>query len=341
MHRTLRYAFIIVLCSGLIVTACTTTDNASVAAETDPLPSWNDGEAKENILSFVNAATDPAGPFFIEVPDRIAVFDNDGTLWSEKPVYFQLLFAMDRVREMAPDHPEWADQQPFRAVLENDLETLAGYGEHGIMELVMATHSGITTDEFERIVKSWISVARHPRFNRPYTDLVYQPMLELLDHLRNHGFKTFIVSGGGLDFMRPWVEEVYGIPRDQVVGSSIQTEFVWEDGMPVIRKLPAIDFIDDKEGKPLGIHRFIGRKPVFAAGNSDGDLAMLQWTASGSGSPMMLYVHHTDAEREWSYDRSSSVGRLDQGLDEAQQKGWTVVNMKGDWKVIYPFELQE
>lgn len=340
MSRTPRNAYFIILFSALISASCT-ADHASVAAETDPLPSWNDGDAKEAILSFVRAATDTAAPEFIAVADRIAVFDNDGTLWSERPVYFQLLFAMDRVRAMAPDHPEWADQQPFKAVLENDLETLAGYGEHGIMELVMATHAGITTDEFEEIVRSWITTATHPRFDRPFTELVYQPMLELLDFLRTNGFKTYIVSGGGLDFMRPWVEEVYGIPRDQVVGSSIKTELVWENGLPVIKREAAIDFIDDKEGKPVGIHKFIGRKPVFAAGNSDGDLAMLQWTASGEGKRFMLYVHHTDPDREWAYDRDSHVGRFDQGWDEALGNGWTVVDMKEDWKIIYPFEMEK
>jgi phosphoserine phosphatase len=305
----------------------------------DPLPSWNQGEVKSSIMRFVEEVTDPASPGYIEVPDRIAVFDNDGTLWSERPVYFQLFFAMDRVRELSPEHPEWIHQQPFKAVLENDMETLAGLGEHGIVEIVMATHAGISTDEFESIVKEWIATARHPRFDRPYTELVYQPMLELLAYLRKNDFKTFIVSGGGLDFMRPWVEEVYGIPRDQVVGSSIKTTLVTENGIPMIMREGSIEFIDDKEAKPLGIHRFIGRKPVMALGNSDGDLAMLQWTASGEGKRMMVYVHHTDAEREWAYDRESSVGRLEKGLDEAMEKGWAVIDMKKDWKVVYPFEL--
>ncbi len=307
----------------------------------DPLPSWNEGETKSSIIDFVNEVTDPASENFIEVADRIAAFDNDGNLWSEQPAYFQLFFAIDRVKQLADEHPEWKTQQPFKAVLEDDLKTLAGFGEHGLIEIVMATHGNITTDEFETIVKEWLSTAKHPRFDRPYTQLVYQPMLELLDYLRSKDFKTFIVSGGGIEFMRPWVEEVYGIPRDQVVGSSIKTEFTIRDGEPVIMRLPEMDFIDDKEGKPVGIHRFIGRKPVFASGNSDGDLPMLQWTASGEGSRFMLYLHHTDGEREWAYDRESHIGRLDKGLDEAREKGWTVIDMKEDWKVIYPFESVE
>jgi hypothetical protein len=307
----------------------------------DPLPSWNEGETKNSILEFVNEVTDPASEKFIEVADRIATFDNDGNLWSEQPAYFQLFFAIDRVKLLAPEYPEWKTQQPFKAVLEDDFKTLASFGEHGLIEIVMATHGNITTDEFETIVKDWLNTAKHPRFDRPYTQLVYQPMLELLDYLRSKDFKTFVVSGGGIEFMRPWVEEVYGIPRDQVVGSSIKTEFTFQDGVPVIMRLPEMDFIDDKGGKPVGIHRFIGRKPVFASGNSDGDLPMLQWTASGEGARFMLYLHHTDGEREWAYDRESHVGRLDKGLDEAREKGWTVIDMKEDWKVIYPFESRE
>lgn len=307
----------------------------------DPLPSWKDTSTKTSIIDFVSEVTSVESNNFIEIPDRIATFDNDGNLWSEQPAYFQLFFAIDRVRQMAPAHPEWKTKQPFKAVLEDDLATLATFGEHGILELVMATHAGNTTEEFETIVKNWLSTAKHPRFNKHYTELVYQPMLELLDYLRANDFKTFIVSGGGIEFMRPWVEEVYGIPRDQVVGSSIKTEFVTKNGNPVIMRLPEIDFIDDKEGKPLGINKFIGRKPVFASGNSDGDLPMLQWTASGEGLQFMLYLHHTDSIREWAYDRESHIGRLDKGLDEAYKRGWTVIDMKEDWKVIYPFELAE
>ena len=310
-------------------------------AITDPLPSWNEGETKNSIIKFVSVVTDPASEHFIDVADRIATFDNDGNLWSEQPAYFQLFFAMDRVKLMADQHPEWKTQQPFKAVLEDDLKTLATFGVHGFLEIVMVTHGNITTEEFESIVKQWLATALHPRFDRPYNQLVYQPMLELLEYLRNNEFKTFIVSGGGIEFMRPWVEEVYGIPRDQVVGSSIKTEFAIQDGKPVIMRLPELDFIDDKEGKPLGINKFIGRKPVFASGNSDGDLQMLQWTASGDGLRFMLYLHHTDGEREWAYDRESHIGRLDKGLDEANEKGWTVIDMKEDWKLIYPFELEQ
>lgn len=309
------------------------------AEKPDPLPSWNSGATKTAIINFVSEVTNVESENFIDIPDRIATFDNDGNLWSEQPAYFQLFFAMDRVKEMAPQHPEWKNKQPFKAVLEGDLETLATYGEHGILELVMATHANTTTEEFEEIVLGWLATAKHPRFNRPYYQLVYQPMLELLDYLRKNDFKTFIVSGGGIEFMRPWVEEVYGIPRDQVVGSSIKTEFRIKDGKPVIMRLPEIDFIDDKQGKPLGINKFIGRKPVFASGNSDGDLQMMQWTASGEGLRFMLYLHHTDSIREWAYDRKSNIGRLDKGLDEAQKEDWTIINMKDDWKVIYPFEL--
>jgi hypothetical protein len=251
-----------------------------------------------------------------------------------------MIFALDRIKQMAPDHPEWKDRQPYKAVLENDMNTLMESGEHGILELIMATHAGMTTEEFETVVQEWLATSRHPRFNKPYNALIYQPMLELLDYLRDNDFKTFIVSGGGVDFMRAWVEEAYGIPADQVVGSSGKTEFVMENGMPVIRKLPELDFIDDKEGKPLGINKFIGRRPIFASGNSDGDLQMLQWTAAGEGARFMLYVHHTDSVREWAYDRDSHIGRLDKGLDEANEKGWTVIDMAKDWKLIYPFELE-
>ena len=323
----------------LIVISCAPTLEEETAI-TDPLPSWNEGETKNSIISFVNEVTDPGSAHFIEVADRIATFDNDGNLWSEQPAYFQLFFAIDRVKLLADQHPEWKTQQPFKAVLEDDLKTLASFGVQGIIELVMATHANISTEEFESVVKQWLATALHPRFKRPYTQLVYQPMLELLEYLRSKDFKTFIVSGGGIEFMRPWVEEVYGIPRDQVVGSSIKTEFTYQDGLPVIMRLPELDFIDDKAGKPVGIHRFIGRKPVFASGNSDGDLQMLQWTASGDGLRFMLYLHHTDGEREWAYDRESHIGRLDKGLDEANKKGWTVIDMKEDWKLIYPFELE-
>ena len=319
----------------------TDIDTPVIQITNDPLPSWNEGETKDNIIAYVKDVTDEESEFFIPIIDRIATFDNDGNLWSEQPVYFQLFFAMDRVREMAVDHPEWTTQQPFKAVLENNMPELMKQGEHGILKLVMATHSNNTTDEFETIVQNWLKTAKHPRFNKPYTHLVYQPMLELLDYLRANDFKTFIVSGGGIDFMRPWVEHVYGIPKDQVIGSTIKTTYNYNEGHPVINRLAELDFIDDKEGKPEGIQKFIGRKPVFASGNSDGDLQMLRWTSSNDLKPFMLYLHHTDSIREWAYDRDSHIGRLDKGLDEANEKGWSVIDMEKDWKVIYPFELKE
>lgn len=305
-------------------------------ASTDPLPSWNDGPAKQAIISFVSAVTDPDNPEFVPVSERIATFDNDGTLWSEKPVYFQLLFAMDRVKALAPEHPEWREQQPFKAVLDNDMEALVASGKKGLLELVMASHAGMTTDEFRAIVQDWLATARHPRFKRPFNELVYQPMLELLSYLRANGFQTWITSGGGIEFMRPWVEAVYGIPPEQVIGSSIKTKFELRNGEPVLVRLPEIGFIDDKEGKPVAINTFIGRRPIASFGNSDGDLQMLQWTAAGDGARFMLLVHHTDAEREWAYDKESHIGKLDQAMTEAENKGWTVVDMQQDWKQIYP-----
>ena len=301
----------------------------------DPLPSWNDRQAKQNITDFVNTVTTENSPDFVPRTERIAVFDNDGTLWPEQPMYFQLAFALDRVKTLAPEHPEWKTTQPFKAALEGDLKTLFAGGEHALLELVMATHAGNTTEEFSQIVKDWLATAKHPGTGRPYTNMVYQPMLELLAYLRANGFKTFIVSGGGIEFMRPWTEAVYGIPPEQVIGSSIKTELEIRDGAPVLVRLPEINFIDDKAGKPVGINQHIGRRPIAAFGNSDGDLQMLQWTCAGSGKRFCLYVHHTDAKREWAYDRDSGIGRLDKGLDEAETKGWTIVDMKNDWKNIY------
>ncbi len=308
------------------------------AQTTDPLPSWNDGDAKQSIVQFVAKVSKPGGTDHVAPAERIAVFDNDGTLWSEQPIYFQLAFARDRVKALAPMHPEWKDTEPFKAVLEDDLKKALAGGEHALLELMMATHAGNTTEEFSHIVADWLATARHPKTNRPYTDMVYQPMLELLAYLRANGFKTYIVSGGGIEFMRPWAEAVYGIPPEQVIGSSIKTRFELRDGKPVLVRLPEINFIDDKAGKPVAINQHIGRRPIAAFGNSDGDLEMLQWTITGSGARFGLLVHHTDAKREWAYDRASSIGRLDKALDEARARGWTVVDMKRDWKVIYPFE---
>jgi len=308
---------------------------ATTVAGANLLPSWGDSAAKDAIVDFVSRVTDPASPDFVPEAERIATFDNDGTLWSEKPAYFQLMFAVDRVRALAGEHPEWKDKQPFKGVLEGDLEAVAATGEQGLLELVMASHAGMTTTEFEEIVRDWLLTARHPELDRPYTELVYQPMLELLDYLRFNGFKTFITSGGGIEFMRPWVEQAYGIPPEQVVGSSIKTKYEIRDGEPVLVRLPEIDFIDDKEGKPVGINSHIGRRPIASFGNSDGDFQMLEWTTAGEGARLGVLIHHTDAEREWAYDRDSHVGRLSRGLDEAEDRGWVVVDMKDDWKTIY------
>jgi phosphoserine phosphatase len=303
---------------------------------TDPLASWNDGPAKKAIVSFVNRVTAEGSPEFVPPAERVATFDNDGTLWAEQPAYFQLLFALDRLKMLAPHHPEWKQLEPFASVLNGDFKRAFAGGEPAMLEIVMATHAGMTTEEFERIVKDWIGKAKHPVTKRPYTEMVYQPMLELLAYLRANEFKTFIVSGGGIEFMRPWTETVYGIPPEQVVGSSIKTRFEMRDGKPVLARLPELNFVDDKAGKPIAINEHIGRRPIAAFGNSDGDLEMLQWTAAGTGPRFCLVVHHTDAEREWAYDRESPIGRLDKALDEATSKGWTVVDMKNDWRTIYP-----
>jgi hypothetical protein len=306
-------------------------------AQSDPLPSWNDGKAKQSILDFVNAVTREGAPNFVPAAERIATFDNDGTLWVEQPMYTQLSFALDRVKALAPMHPEWKQKQPFKAVLGGDMKALAASGERGLVELVMATHAGMTIEEFERIVKEWLSTARQPRFKRPYTELVYQPMLELLAYLRANGFKTFIVSGGGIEFMRPWSEQIYGVPPEQVVGSSIKTRFQMRRDIPELFRLPEINFVDDGAGKPVGINEHIGRRPIAAFGNSDGDLQMLQWATKSGGRRFGLIVHHTDGEREYAYDRKSRFGHLDKALDAAALNDWTVVSMKDDWKRIFAF----
>ncbi len=308
------------------------------STQADPLASWNDGASKKAILEFVARVTRQGGPDFVAPAERIATFDNDGTLWVEHPMYVQLAFALDRVKAMAPQHPEWKDTQPFKAVLEGDMKTLAASGEHAMAELVMATHAGMTTEEFQNIVTDWLATARDPRFKRPYTELSYQPMIELLTYLRASGFKTFIVSGGGIEFMRPWTERVYGVPPEQVVGSSIKTEFQMRDGRPELFRLPEVNFVDDGAGKPVGINEFIGRRPIAAFGNSDGDLEMLQWTTMSRGVRLGAIVHHTDAEREYAYDRDTPFGRLDRALDAAATNQWVVIDMKNDWKRIFAFE---
>ncbi|TAH38191.1 MAG: haloacid dehalogenase-like hydrolase [Planctomycetota bacterium] len=322
-----------ILAAALIgALACTT-----VAPAADPLPAWNDGKARQSIVDFVARVTTP-GKDFVPPAERVAVFDNDGTLWAEQPLYFQFLFAIDRVKALAPQHSEWKDKEPFAALLGGDSKAALAQGEHGIMEIVMATHSGMTSDEFQKVVKDWLATAKHPKSGRLYTEMVYQPMLELLAYLRANGFKTFIVSGGGIEFMRAFAEQVYGIPPEQVIGSSGKVKFELRGGRPVLVKLPEVDFIDDKEGKPVAIQMHIGRRPILAFGNSDGDLPMLQWTAAGGGARFLGIVHHTDAGREWAYDRASSIGRLELALDEAQAQGWTVVDMEKDWTRVFPFE---
>jgi phosphoglycolate phosphatase-like HAD superfamily hydrolase len=308
---------------------------AAISHAADPLPSWNNGKARQSIVDFVEKVTKPGSPDFVPAAERIATFDNDGTLWAEQPMYFQILFAFDRVKVLAPQHPEWKDKEPFASLLKGDLKGALAGGEKALMEIVGATHSGLTTEEFEKIVREWIATAKHPATKKPLTGMVYQPMLELLSYLRANGFKTFIVTGGGIEFMRVFAEQVYGIPPEQVIGSSGKLKFEMRDGKPVLVKLPAIDFIDDKDGKPIGIQTHIGRRPIAAFGNSDGDLQMLQWTAAGPGARLCLYVHHTDAAREFAYDRESHIGKLDKGLDEAATKGWTVVSMKDDWRRVY------
>ncbi len=324
--------------TGHLLAALVVAGLAAPACAADPLPSWNDGKARQAIVDFVAKVATDGSRDFVPAAERIAVFDNDGTLWCEQPMYFQSAFTMDRVRALAPQHAQWKEKQPFKGVLEGDLKAVLAGGERALAEMTMATHAGMTTEEFAQIVRDWLAVAKHPRFRRPYTECVFQPMLELLGYLRANGFKTYVVSGGGVEFMRPWTEKVYGIPPEQVIGSSIKTKFEWRDGRPVLVRLPELNFIDDKAGKPVGIHQHIGRRPIAAFGNSDGDLEMLQWTAAGQGERFCLLVRHTDPDREYAYDRQSPIGRLDKALDEAHARGWTVVDMKTDWKTVFPFE---
>lgn len=310
----------------------------AVAAASEPLPSWNDGATKQAIMDFVVRVTKDGSADYVPEAQRVAVFDNDGTLWAEQPMYVQALFVADRVKTLASQHPEWMTKEPFASLLKGDATGVAASGESGIAELMAITHAGMSTDEFAVIVSDWIATARHPKTGRLYTEMVYQPMLELLAYLRENGFKTFIVSGGGIEFMRPWAERVYGIPPEQVIGSTGGLKFEMRDGVPLIMKTPDLVLNDDKEGKPVGIQRHIGRRPIAAFGNSDGDLQMLEWTCTPPGARLCLLVHHTDAEREWAYDRTSRVGRLDKALDEATARGWTIVDMKQDWKTVFPKE---
>jgi phosphoglycolate phosphatase-like HAD superfamily hydrolase len=304
----------------------------------DPLPSWNEGASKQAIIDFVTRTTKESSADFIPVADRIACFDNDGTLWSEQPMYFQLAFAIDRIKAMAPQHPEWKTTQPFQALLEGDMKTMMAGGEHALLQIMIATHAGMTTEEFEKTVTDWMATATHPKTGKHYNEMIFEPMLELLKYLRANDYKTFIVSGGGADFMRPWAEQTYGIPPYQVIGSSGKVKYDTLNGKPALIKLPEINFIDDKEGKPVGIHQYIGKRPVFTAGNSDGDYAMLHYTSTSSNPHFGMILHHTDAVREYAYDRNSSIGRLEKGLDDATKYNWQIVDMKTDWVKIYPFE---
>jgi phosphoglycolate phosphatase-like HAD superfamily hydrolase len=313
--------------------------SVGLAYAAEPLPSWNEGPAKKAIIEFVQETTTQGSPKFVPPRERIATFDNDGTLWAEQPMYFQFIFALDRVKALAPQHPEWKTKEPFASLLKGDVKGALAGGERAMLEIVMTTHAGMTTAEFEQIVKDWLATAKHPRFKRPYTECVYKPMLELLAYLRGNGFKTFIVSGGGIEFMRPWTEKVYGIPPEQVVGSSIKTKYEMRDGKPVLVRLPELNFIDDKTGKPVGINSHIGRRPIAAFGNSDGDQQMLEWTQAGGGARLMMLVHHDDAKREWAYGAQSKIGTFSDALmSEAKKSGWAVISMKKDWKVIFPLE---
>lgn len=339
---------ILIIFIAVFGTACdkvkTSTSNGPVTISVeseDPLPSWNDGATKSAIIDYIKLVTTDGSDSFIPIEDRIATFDNDGNLWAEQPAYFQLFFALDQIKAQADDHPEWQEQEPFKSVLNDDMDGVMKSGMHGLMEIIMNSHAGTTSQEYRSAVSQWLSTAKHPRFGVGYDELIYQPMLELLDFLRANQFKVFIVSGGGIDFMRVWATEAYGIPSDQIIGSSIKAEFSYSDEKAKIIKIPELNFIDDKEGKPVGIYQHIGKIPVFASGNSDGDLQMLQYSDSNSYPSFQLYLHHTDAEREWAYDRDSHIGKLDKGLDEARAKGWTVIDMKNDWKTIFPFQLEQ
>jgi|LakMenEpi03Aug12_release.lakeMendotaPanAssembly.Ray.scaffolds.fasta_scaffold18121_3 phosphoglycolate phosphatase-like HAD superfamily hydrolase len=342
MKQQYKYRILLLVLMTIFTFSCTqsTTKNEIAKQETevknDPLPSWNEGSSKKAMIDFVTKTTNEGGADFVPVADRIACFDNDGTLWSEQPLYFQFFFAIEQIKAMAPQHPEWKDNQPFKAILEGDMKTVMGGGEKALLQILKVSHADMTTEAFSASVKNWIKTAKHPKTGKLYKDMVYQPMLELLAYLRAHEYKTFIVSGGGMDFIRPWAEEVYGIPPYQVIGSSGKVKYEVIDGKPQLVKLPELNFNDDKEGKPVGIHQYIGKRPVFIGGNSDGDYAMLEWaTTQTSYKSFGLIVHHTDEVREYAYDRTSSIGKLEKGLDDASKYNWLVVDMKADWKTIY------
>lgn len=337
-NRRLTRTIEVALTSLLVAVLLLLTGTAQSAFAQEVLPSWNDTSAKARIVDFVTKTVTEGGEGYVAPEARIAVFDNDGTLWSEQPYYFQLGFMLDRVKALAPLHPEWSEKEPFKSILSGNLKGIAKGGEKGIVELSMATHAGMTTDEFNKIVTEWFATAKHPKTGRLFSEMTFLPMRELLDYLRANSFKTYIVSGGGVEFMRPMTEKAYGIPPEQVIGSTITTEYALVDDVPVLNRLPKIDFIDDGPGKPVGINKFIGRRPIFVAGNSDGDYEMLRWGTSGAQHGFGLIVHHTDAEREYAYDRNSEFGKLDKALDEAERRNWLVVDMKNDWKKIYKFD---
>lgn len=326
--------------NALALVAAVLVAGGCTRAQSDPLPSWNDTAPKKAIVAFVERVTTPGSPDFVPPAERIATFDNDGTLWAEQPLYFQAIFIFDRIEQLAPQNPKWKEKEPFASVLNGNRKAALAGGEKALLEMAMATHAEMTTQEFSQIVVEWLSTAKHPKTGRPYTDMVYQPMLELLAYLRGNGFKTFIVSGGGIEFMRPWAERVYGIPPEQVVGSSIRTQYEVRNGEPVLARLPELNFFNDNAGKPIAINQHIGRRPIMAFGNSDGDFEMLEWTTAGVGPRFGLLVHHTDDEREWAYDRESHIGRLERGLDEGPSRGWTILSMADDWKVVFPFETR-
>ncbi|WP_084121158.1 HAD family hydrolase [Aquiflexum balticum] len=338
-----RSILILKVLVGLLLfeVGCTSPQSNSIAevvVASDPLPSWNESSTKQQIIDFVTSTTTTGSPDFVPEADRIAVFDNDGTLWAEQPMYFQLIYAVDFIKKEASKHPDWQTQEPFKSVLSGDLSAVMKGGEKALLEMLMVSHAGMTTEEFGKSVNSWLQTATHPKTGKAYSQMIYQPMLELLEYLRANGYKTFIVSGGGIDFLRVFAEKVYGIPPYQVIGSSIKAKYDVVEGQPIITKLPEINFIDDKEGKPIAIHLHIGKRPVFAAGNSDGDYAMLEYTSKGDGPRFGMIIHHTDSLREYAYDRDSPIGRLEKGLDNAPMFNWSIVDMKTDWKVIFPFD---
>lgn len=335
--RSQAINYLILLCCCV----CLAFSTQAQSAATDPLPSWQEGDTKKSIIKFVQKVTTKGSPDFVPVNHRIATFDNDGTLWAEQPVYFQLIYAMDQVKKIAPQHPAWKSKEPFSSVLKDDMQGVIASGEEGLMKIIAATHANMTAEEFSSNVKSWLHTARHPKTGKPYNEMIYQPMLELLDYLRANSFKTFIVSGGGVDFMRVFAQETYGIPPDQTVGSSLKAEYTVRNGKPAIIKQPEIHLIDDKEGKPVGIHQYIGQRPILAFGNSDGDYQMLEWTTAGSGPRLGLLLHHTDAKREWAYDRDSPIGKLDRGLDDARKNGWAIVDMQEDWNQVFSFDKKK